>query len=480
LSRKLLNEFIERVQEHLPVERGSDTPPDLGGDLVLIACSGGSDSTALAALAAATVAETALSYELIHFDHGLRRGSSDEGPLVKTLARELGFYCHLERLPLSERLSTEGGNLEGTAREMRYRALARRCRETGAVAVFTGHSADDRAETLWLWLLRGAGPRGLAPLPAGRPLGYGCLARVVRPLITCRRQELRQYLTGRGIGWLEDPTNNDLSLRRNFVRHRLLPMIEEEFGVDPVPAATRLAGQIGELDRFMEGELAASGLPAGEDVLSRAALAGVHPALAAWRLSAELSRLDSVSADAVEKILSLNRGLATGKKLDLPGGGEARFTHDELRLMTPGGEIIPPPDIPVIPDPPLDMLLPDTGEIPLTRDWTLKISLKSGPGEIPSTPWQAVFDHGSLALPLRMITSRPGLRLTPLGGPGSRKLSDLFIDKKVPREFRAGYPLLSDANGRIIWVPGLTRGDIAPVEDATDPCLCLDLERTSS
>ena len=163
-------------------------------------------------------------------------------------------------LLLPESLEENPGNLEARARKLRYEALEEIADETGAKVVLTGHNADDQAETLWLWLLRGTGLRGLRGIAPARPLREGCDIQLVRPLLDCTRVQLRDYLTARGTSWIEDPSNADTGLRRNRIRHKLLPFLRENFEADPVTGAARLGRQARELSDFLDWEVRERGL----------------------------------------------------------------------------------------------------------------------------------------------------------------------------------------------------------------------------
>ncbi|MBM4119234.1 tRNA lysidine(34) synthetase TilS [bacterium] len=117
--------------------------------------------------------------------------------------------------------------------------------------------------------------------------------------------------------------------------------------------------------------------------------------------------------------------------------------------------------------------------LPLPGGWTLILTRREGNPGPPAAASAAVFDADALAEPLCLRpvwTLHPGMRIRLLGGPGSRLLSDIFIDRKVPQRWRGGWPLLLDAEDRALWLPGLARGEQAPVGPQTKRCLCLDLE----
>ncbi len=196
------------------------------GSLVL-AVSGGGDSVALAVLVRALGREAVVA----HFDHGLRPESWEDAAFVRALAERLGFPVVVERADVARVARARGGNLEATARELRYAFLARVAKRHGARCILTAHTADDQAETVLFQLFTGT---ARAP---GIRRKRGSFAR---PLLWARRAELRTYLEARGLPWREDPTNLDLARDRAYLRHEVLPRVEARFP-GAVPALGRFA-----------------------------------------------------------------------------------------------------------------------------------------------------------------------------------------------------------------------------------------------
>lgn len=455
-----------------------------GAGHVLVACSGGADSSALALLTAAAAPTLGFTAQLAHCDHGLREGSAAEADAVRALGERLGLPVHALTLEIPA-----AGNREAAARRARYAALGELAEQLGTAAILTGHTADDQAETLWLWLLRGTGPTGLAPLPASRPLRAGSPLLVLRPLLGFRREALRDALRPQGIAWLEDPSNADLSLRRNRVRHRLLPELAAEYGIDPTGNALRLGAQMAELLGFLDAELAARGF--GEEALAATAwsqpqLAALPPVLARRFLSQLLQRRGLFNARVVE--MTLQR-LGTARDfwslgLDRESGWELTLDGAQLELLYAGDPAAPAPVPQLGVEGEFSIGLPAATEarLALPGGWSLRLTRREGNPGPPASAREAVFDTEALAEPLSLqpVWTLPGARIRLLGGPGSRLLSDIFIDRKVPQRWRGGWPLLLDADDRALWLLGLARGEQAPVGPQTKRCLCLYLEPPSA
>jgi tRNA(Ile)-lysidine synthase len=208
------------------------------GDRVLVACSGGADSTALALLVARAARRLSLgAVTIAHLDHGLRRESRADARFVERLAERLALPVVSERHEVKRR---RGESPEAAARRVRYGFLESAARTTRANVIVTAHHMDDQAETVLLRVLRGTGPRGLAAIRASRPLRRGSRIRLVRPLLAFRRERLREWLERWRETWREDPTNVGGNARARL-RRRAMPVLRECVGRDPVPLLARLA-----------------------------------------------------------------------------------------------------------------------------------------------------------------------------------------------------------------------------------------------
>ena len=257
------------------------------GDRVAVAVSGGADSVALLCLLLELRAELGIMLSVAHVNHQLRGDESDEDErFVAKLARQYGLELHVREAPVdgiprSKIGSGKRPGIEAAARELRYGFFRQLARDGRISKIATGHTLDDQAETVLLRIFRGTGIRGLAGIhprivfeEQGRALG-----EVVRPLLGFRRARLQRFLRERGQSWREDSSNRDIAFLRNRVRHRLLPMIGEEFGE---PAIEHM-GELAEIARAEEEhwervhpEIAAQ--------LPSAATAAVEPAAPTVRL----------------------------------------------------------------------------------------------------------------------------------------------------------------------------------------------------
>jgi len=204
------------------------------GTTYLAAVSGGADSVAmLAALASVREHNAVFDLRCIHVEHGIRAEAESRGDaeFVKRLCKELHIPCKIVSIKpgrIAAVAKENGIGIEAAARLFRRRAWFREAKRLGGlrpesqVRILVAHTADDALETTLMRIFRGAGPSGLAPMPAGR-------GRILRPLITLRRSDVIAYLTEKKIPWREDTSNSDLRFLRNHVRHRLIPRLHESF-----------------------------------------------------------------------------------------------------------------------------------------------------------------------------------------------------------------------------------------------------------
>lgn len=386
-------------------------------DRVLVALSAGPDSTALlAALAALRDAGEVAAVAALHVDHGLRPGGDDAACAEATCARL--------RIPFESAKVTVGpGNVQAAARRARYAALRDAAERTGATRIATGHTRTDQAETVLLHLLRGAGARGLAGIPARR-------GAIVRPLLDRSRAEGLRYLESLGLSWREDPTNATPRFARNRVRLVLWPAL-----VSLAPAVERALARTADLAREDERALSrrARALVPSGGAVSLAALRA-EPAAVRRRVVRRLWRnatgsASSLEAKHVEAVLALSRRGRPGR-IALPRGVEARSRYGTLEVGAPAAPPLPPVYV----------------EVP-------------GPGRygVPGSTRSvevAIRDPGALRWPLSLRARLPGDRFRPDGGRGSKKLKAWLIDRKIPREERDALLVLAEGD-RVVALPDL-------------------------
>jgi tRNA(Ile)-lysidine synthase len=412
------------------------------GQTLVVALSGGADSVALLEVLSGLAPARGLCLVAAHLDHQLREGSADDAAFCRRLCRRLGVPFRLGRADVRARARRDGGGLEEAARLERYAFLRRVKEAEGAAAIAVAHTRDDQAETFLLRLLRGSGRAGLA-----------CMREragdLVRPLLSVSRVEVVAHLRSRGLEWREDPTNADTALLRNRVRSELLPYLAERFNPAVREALARsaavLADEADVLDALAADlQVRATRRAARGVALSRAVLRDAPPALARLALRRALSEgggLRGVTAAHVERLMALVVAPApSGRRLPLPGGREAVFHFDEIRLGARASRETAPPAA-------FAVELPVPGRVALPGGRTVEARAARGPAGARGD--EAVVP--APAGPLVVRTRRPGDRVWL----GSREVSlkRYLMDRRVPAAERSSLPLVA-AGPHVVWVAG--------------------------
>lgn len=419
---------VAALARHLAVE-----PPPARW---IVAFSGGLDSTVLLHAACHCLAQRRAQslptrpLHALHIQHDLHHQAENWAHHCQQLAQQLDLPFHLRRVQVAK---ASGHGLEAAAREARYAAFSAFLQPGDQLLM--AHHQDDQIETLLLRLLRGSGPRGLAGIPAERPLDH---ARLARPLLALPRAQLRSYAEAAGLDWIEDPSNIDRKFDRNYLRHTLLPAI-----------AARWPG-------YAQNLLRSADLAAESDQLLQQLAAIDFASCPEHRLDRlhipPLQRLDAArQRNLLRHWLGLNG-------LPLPDQNRLQRIHDEVipcaidrqpRVSWPGAEVrryrqflyaLPP-----LPAPP--------GAIELTWNLTAPLDLPDG-GRL-SVEWRV---EGGVALqPGDSVTIRfrqGGEKCQPARCGGHRSLKKLLQEAAIPPWWRDRIPLIY-RDDQLVALPGV-------------------------
>lgn len=445
-------------------------------DLVLVAVSGGVDSMTLLTLLDELQGELGITLAVAHLDHRMRSGSADDAQFVVHHARSLGLPVIQRAIDVPSYRRKERRSPEEAARRVRYRFFQEAAREIEANVVALGHTLDDRVETFFINLLRGAGVAGLAGMP---PVRFDGDLRYVRPLIECTREEIERYAQERGLPYREDPTNRDLNYLRNRVRHRLLPLLLE-FNPNVLGTVARASEALRKTHEYLSEEAERAFQSAllsecpDEVVLDAREVRSRPEPLRSDVIRAALRRvkgdLQGIEAVHVEDVLAeLEKG-RSGNEVAFPEGIRAVY-QDERLIITrrPAKPRRAPYCLPLHP-----------GENRLAEiGWRFDLDILEGSHPIPEDRLEARIDYATIVEPLVVRNRQEGDRFEPLGLGGAKKLQDFFVDEKIPREERDETPILCDQGG-ILWVVGRRRSERARVTLQTQHTLRVRAKRSNA
>jgi tRNA(Ile)-lysidine synthase len=311
-----------------------------GGATVVVAVSGGPDSMALLHMLLRLKDEFRLRLRVAHVDHSLHRSSAAHAAFVRRMAAAWGVPVSVRTVDVAAYRRRHRMTVEEAARALRYRALAQVARRARASHIATAHTADDQAETVLLWLLRGAGSDGLAGMPPARPLDG---LRVIRPLIEVWRREVLDYLAAERVLYRTDPTNRLRRPLRNRIRQDLLPRLA---GYNPGVKAVllRLAAQVAD-DAALLGHLAGhAGMTAlrrqeGLVVIDARRFAALPPSLqrriAHRALTEAGGNIRGLAFVHIERLRDLAGRGRPGERADLPGARAERTEHEIVLTRAP-------------------------------------------------------------------------------------------------------------------------------------------------
>ena len=457
-------------------------------DHAVVAVSGGVDSMTLLHLLRFGGAAPSPTLHAAHLDHRMRTESADDAAWLGKVCAEWGVAYHLRAAATPIRTEAEG-------REQRYGFFAEVAEGLGAGAVtLTGHTADDQAETVLFRIARGSGPRGV------RGIHPGGSRSPVRPLLPFWRAEVEAYAAAHGVPYREDPSNRDPRWTRNRLRHEVLPALQAAVP-GAAAALVSLAGtsrlESAALDQLLDDRIAAlasaRSASRSQPALSfdREALAALPDPLLTVLLRRVATRLGgSLGQGATAALLRFVREAPSGRRVKLAGGVTVEHHLGALHFggaLDGGAHTRTPPDSeavaspapgPSFTDPPPHVRIdPPGGEGAFTHgacrvavSWQ-RVEASTGgrgPGGDSGSPFVAHFAPGSVRFPLDVRPWAPGDRMTL--SYGKKKVKKILLEARVPADRREGWPVVADAHGAILWVPGSAqpsrRARLSPEGDA--------------
>ncbi|NIM90978.1 MAG: tRNA lysidine(34) synthetase TilS [Candidatus Aminicenantes bacterium] len=416
------------------------------GDRILIAYSGGVDSTALLASIWKLREEWTLTLALAHFNHRLRQRADEDERFVKEVAREYDLPVYVGREDVRSYARSQSLNLEEAGRQLRYAFLEKTAQKWRASKIATGHTMTDQAETFLMRLLRGSGSRGLGGV---YPLVEG---RIIRPLLQVQRKEIEAYLSKQRLPYRVDESNFDRRFLRNRIRLELIPYLQKKYEPRIVDHLSRTASILQEEDDLlekMEKEKTAKALSKKNDrlLLDRKFLFSLPLALRRRVLRHFIFKvkgdLRGISYSDIEAVLEL-------------GKGKECHLQKDFSLRNEGGYIF--------------LTEKARPKVEFEQEWNGKGILEikelglrfqgknlendqSLPPKVDDRK-QAFLDGERLQFPLLVRNRREGDKYQPLRAPGKKRLKEIMRAKGIPLSVREKKPVFL-CQDDIIWVMGL-------------------------
>ena len=449
---------------------------------VVIAFSGGIDSVCLVNLF------NKLDNPLIiaHFNHGIRQNADRDEQFARIVALRLGYDFVSGKADVLEFAKENHLSLEEAARKKRYDFLFQVARDKGAALIAVGHHADDQVETMFMHLMRGSGLSGLAGMKEVALIPeFDSEIKIIRPLLSFWRYEIEEYCSKNNLDYVVDETNFSNLYERNRIRHEILPFLNDRYkGLNQRLLNTakilqsedeliqeRLLKmwdsiclqQHSQFIRLNKSEL--SNQPIG---LQRRIIRFV-----AFSLRPDLRDLSFKNIENLLNFLDKNK---TGE-IDLQDCLIAIFTNHEILFGSESKDWIELlfPQI----DEQLRIEIGQQDQIEISENWLLQIELMKFSHNIQikqANEFMVLLDGEKIGESIGLRGKVDGDKFQPLGlEKGSLKLSDFFINEKVMQAARKKWPLVTNSDDEIVWIPGFRPGQPYRVTGSTQKIIKLSV-----
>ncbi len=449
----------------------------------LLAISGGADSITLLHVINTLKNYGGLNIDLhcAHINHQLRAEQADEDEdFVTKLATKLKFKVTTEKINVRQYATKNKLSIETAARKLRIKNLTRIAESNNCNCIVTGHHKNDNAETIIHRLLRGTGYRGLAGIWPVRV--FNTKMKFVRPLLCVTRNEIIHYLQQKNQSWREDHTNTNCKFTRNYIRHQLLPALQQESTDSLIDELYNLSIKTGRFYKKICSEV--------ESIwpkISKQAEGSITLDLNIFQpqpypVKIELIRrsLDSIGCgqrDLTQKhfkiIIQLTENNISGKTIQLPNGFIVRCEYKKLNFSKTAEKLS------------IEKQVLNSVELEVPGQTTFnKFLIKASILEVnevdfekykstksPSIEW---FDYGKIKPPLVIRFRQPGDRFIPFGQTGDKKVGKFLTAQRVPQEIRQKILIIKDRE-KLIWVCPVRISEQAKIDKTTIKILQLEI-----
>ena len=471
----MLQKVVEFVDKHYMIKKG---------DKIIVALSGGPDSICLIHILNKLKDKYGIQLYAAHVNHCLRGKDSDgDESYAEEFCKSLGIEFFSKRIDINEMAERLNMSSETAGREARYNFFDELRESLGADKVALAHNLNDQAETVLMRIIRGAGIEGLQGI---KPIRDGIY---IRPILSLSRSEIEQYCEDNNLNPRTDKSNFENIYNRNKIRLELIPYIEKNFNKDIINTLNRLSGIVSKDNEYLESvarekylsycickensvTVRSGLLKEKESIVSRV----IRKALS--ELKGDLKNIELVHINDIIELFTMG----TGKEVHLPGGIHAENIYGDIniyiykhRKVMLGREVKESYMI-------LDKSS-DVNEIPSIKfineiDVTISIRLMEKGENINfgEDTLKRYFDYDKIRRSISLRHRREGDRYTPYGMKGSKKIKDLFIDLKIPKDERDSIPLIC-FDEEIAWVVGYSVSNNYSVTKNTNNILEIKVEK---
>lgn len=442
------------------------------GDRVVVAVSGGPDSIALLHILHSIKERYGLYIHAVHLNHMLRGKEADEDTrYVEGFCERYNIPCTVKYVDINELSMQEGLSLEEAGRKARYELFRDTARRVGATKIALAHNMNDQAETVIMRIMRGTGLDGLAGI---RPVREGLF---IRPLLYTLRADIEKYCRDNKLDPRIDSTNLEPIYSRNKIRLELIPYIKANYSPGIERSLSTMAELLREdkdfIDTYVDLVYSHMAIKEKDRILidiedfKRLHIA-IKKRIVRRAIEDIKGDLNGIESKHVDLILSAVDTGTTGAAVELPGHIKAKVSYKRLNIMNLSGktnyEFCHSMLIPGV------TVISETGAV---------IEAQIGciiPEHFYDNNFVKYFDYDKIRDKLTVRTRKAGDFIVPIGMKGSKKLKELFIDDKIPREERSKIPLVSIGK-EIVWVVGYKISDNYKITRETERILKLEYKQ---
>jgi tRNA(Ile)-lysidine synthase len=470
-------DFEDKLAQYIKKERLFNQ-----GESVLLAVSGGADSTALLYALCSLKQKKIISTDFLcaHINHQLRGIDSDNDErFVIEQAGRLNLPAVAKKVNVRSSAKKHKLSIETAARQLRIDALIDIAQKNNLRIIATAHQADDNAETVIHRILRGTGFRGLAGI---KPKNIIRGITFVRPLLAFTKKHITDYLKEQGLSWQTDATNFDCRHKRNFIRHRLLPELQRQSNVPIVEQLAKLSHAAQKFQSSVDASTQQlwpkiASCQKNSVSLNVNIFSQQRPAVKTELIHKALTSLDCPEKNLThrhyERILQLSQSAGSNKKIALPAFFSVHREYDRLIFEKPS--VLPTAAGP--PSEKIDVAVPSkiqAGSLLVETSLINAADRQMENFKKSKTAYIERFDFDKIAPPIIIRKKTNGDKFHPLGLPAEKKVGKFLTDQKIPQSARQKILIVSDRR-KIIWVWPLRISEPVKVTSQTKKILQIQI-----